>query len=684
MNGRFTTTALLTLLWSVAVVVVVHAKEEEVVLDGEEFDFFLAHNDTMTCAPNEDAQEFDGQIYGVNLGGWMVLEPWITPSLFYQFLGGSNENNTAMDMYTFCKVLGPQEANRQLRRHWESWVTKDIIKKLKEEGGVNSLRLPVGDWMYKPYGPYVGCTDGALEYVDHVLDWAKEFELGVLFDVHGVIDSQNGFDNSGQSRGTKWTTNTWPPRFEHWPLRKAEWMGTFDIYKNEYVSINHDNIIHTIEALVTLVMRYKDHPAVFGVAPVNEPWEKTPIDLLKKYYWDGYLIVKELAPSWKYVIHDSFRFSLDIWGNFMKGCPDKILDTHIYQAWSDPNDKIGFYCDACSWKTRLEQMEEAFGPVVVGEWSLATDNCAMWLNGFNDNVPGFPKLPCKYIPCGESYLGPDQPGVPLAHKSAQGPFGMSGQSTPLFGYCPVDRDWTITHSRDPRYPDFPQAPSPKVDETDIVMTQLAHKKLHTYTTAAHGFYFWNFRTDLNEPQWNYLLAVERGWIVPLDNDNKDPIIDNACVKEDQAGYTCIAVRGAPQEQLKNGVQWVINVRNSTHIDMDNLTYDEMLKLSDEYYNSWYTEHNDCGFGGTAKLIDKGDEWRSWLVRHRQTIFYLEVAGVMILVGMGLFILGGKVHEKYLRETGALRDTSDISGGDDGGKVNMSDGKGNYQSIASSD
>jgi glucan 1,3-beta-glucosidase len=26
-------------------------------------------------------------ITGVNLGGWMVLEPWITPSLFYRFLG---------------------------------------------------------------------------------------------------------------------------------------------------------------------------------------------------------------------------------------------------------------------------------------------------------------------------------------------------------------------------------------------------------------------------------------------------------------------------------------------------------------------------------------------------------------------------------------------------------------------
>ena len=24
---------------------------------------------------------------GTNIGGWLVLEPWITPSLFYRFLG---------------------------------------------------------------------------------------------------------------------------------------------------------------------------------------------------------------------------------------------------------------------------------------------------------------------------------------------------------------------------------------------------------------------------------------------------------------------------------------------------------------------------------------------------------------------------------------------------------------------
>lgn len=94
------------------------------------------------------------------------------------------------------------------------------------------------------------------------------------------------------------------------------------------------------------------------------------------------------------------------------------LDTHIYQAWNFPASRADFYVDACNRKKDIAAVEigksgiifnsnvpfkqlffliktfehiyflPAFGPVIVGEWSLATDNCAMWLNGFNDNLSG--------------------------------------------------------------------------------------------------------------------------------------------------------------------------------------------------------------------------------------------------------------------------------------------------------
>ena len=231
-----------------------------------------------------------------------------------QFLGG-NETTTAFDIYTFCQVLGPEEANRQLRQHWDTWVTEDIIKELAYSGAVNSLRLPVGDFMYVPYGPYVdGCVNGSLEYVDKILDWANEYGLSVLLDIHALKDSQNGFDNSGQTMGMRWTTainsefsNSFT--FEHWPIRNAKWIGEFNQTTATYDTINNDNIQHSLNVIQIIVDLYKDHHAVLGIEPVNEPWQFTPINVLKDYYWEGYLIVKQHAPYWKYVVRFLCAFS---------------------------------------------------------------------------------------------------------------------------------------------------------------------------------------------------------------------------------------------------------------------------------------------------------------------------------------------------------------------------------------
>lgn len=95
----------------------------------------------------------------------------------------------------------------------------------------------------------------------------------------------------------------------------------------------HENIQHSLKVLESISELYEGHPAVLGLEPINEPWEHTPMDVLKSFYWEGYKIVKAKNPYWKYIMHDSFRLDPNIWGGFMAGCPDRALDTHIYQAW---------------------------------------------------------------------------------------------------------------------------------------------------------------------------------------------------------------------------------------------------------------------------------------------------------------------------------------------------------------
>ena len=151
---------------------------------------------------------------GTNAGGWMVLEPWITPSLFYRFLGQGRDTTpkAAFDSYTLCESLGPDDGNKLMRAHWAAWITEDTFKAMATRG-VEIVRLPVGDWTLNPYGPYVGCMDGADEYIDWFYDMAAKYNIKVLMDVHAMKDSQNGYDNSGKASNLRWDNAT---SFTHW------------------------------------------------------------------------------------------------------------------------------------------------------------------------------------------------------------------------------------------------------------------------------------------------------------------------------------------------------------------------------------------------------------------------------------------------------------------------------------
>ena len=153
-------------------------------------------------------------IQGANLGGWMVLEPWITPSLFYPFLD-KKQGDVAFDSHSFCEVMtkrgnamnDPNYANKWMRAHWDAWYTEDHIKGLAQRN-VKRVRLPIGDWTINPYESYIGCMDGAAEKIQWMLDLCFKYQIGVLLDVHTAKDSQNGFDNSGLRHNTTWVNDT--------------------------------------------------------------------------------------------------------------------------------------------------------------------------------------------------------------------------------------------------------------------------------------------------------------------------------------------------------------------------------------------------------------------------------------------------------------------------------------------
>ncbi|KAF4633217.1 hypothetical protein G7Y89_g4895 [Cudoniella acicularis] len=243
----------------------------------------------------------DNKVRGVNLGGWFVLEPWITPSLFQPWANGGG----VVDEYTFTQTLGPQAAQNQLTQHWASWITEADFQEIASFG-LNHVRIPIGYWALNPLpgDPYV---QGQLPFLDQAIVWARNAGLKVMLDLHGAPGSQNGFDNSGRYGPIDWQSG--------------------------------DNVQNTLIAIQNLANRYEgDTDVVTAIELLNEPanWGND-MSQVKQFYYDGWGNVRNTNAYTAVVIHDAFLDIQSYWNGFMNvasGVNDVILDTHIYQIFS--------------------------------------------------------------------------------------------------------------------------------------------------------------------------------------------------------------------------------------------------------------------------------------------------------------------------------------------------------------
>lgn len=162
-----------------------------------------------------------------------------------------------------------------------------------------------------------------------------------------------------------------------------------------------------------------------------------------------------------------------------------VLDTHFYTAWWGANYDINSYCDG--YNGGLSEANNIKYDVWVGEWSLATDVCAMWLGGFNDNNSPY-VFECQLVDCPYSYL-PEPYNIDFDRTaSTLGPYGSSPQ-TVSYGKCQTDSTY--------------------FSNEDI--TTLGQCALNAFDNNVQGQFLWTARNEL-EPKWSYIEAYNNGWI----------------------------------------------------------------------------------------------------------------------------------------------------------------------------
>lgn len=303
------------------------------------------------------------RLRGVNLGGWLLLEKWMTPSLFAGL--------AATDETTWCAELG-REAPARLRAHWERFITREDFAWLAGVG-INAVRIPVGHWIFGPPYPYHAkyganphpFVTGGIDVLDRAFQWASEFGLCVVVDFHAAPGCQNGFDNGGMHEVCEWHT------------------------REEYLA-------HSVDVLGRLAERYSAQPALYGIEILNEPRWDVPTDLLQKFNLRAYdAIRRHCGPQRVAVVfHDGFRSHQEYLGFLQPPQHQNVLfDIHRYQCFSREDldmDIQGHLRKAADlWREEaLDIRRELKLPSMVGEWSLGLnlEVVSLWAEGPYDHA----------------------------------------------------------------------------------------------------------------------------------------------------------------------------------------------------------------------------------------------------------------------------------------------------------
>ena len=104
------------------------------------------------------------------------------------------------------------------------------------------------------------------------------------------------------------------------------------------------------------------------------------------------------------------------------------VDHHGYAAFMKPaSNTVEEACDFIAQDAKFAAEFRANGiEVWWGEWALATDDCAHWLQGFNNNHDHYsPSATCKPGECPYSYLPADEFDTSFDRNSTEplGPYG---------------------------------------------------------------------------------------------------------------------------------------------------------------------------------------------------------------------------------------------------------------------
>ncbi|TFY50297.1 hypothetical protein EVJ58_g11106, partial [Rhodofomes roseus] len=312
-----------------------------------------ARAQSWTPPMNETFQYGTDNIRGVNLGGWLVPEPFMQVSAYAYSYNLMNETSQ-----------GGLEG--VLTNHYETFITEQDFAEIAG-AGLNHVRIPIGYWAIETWAGEPFLAKVSWTYFLKAIEWARKYGLRINLDFHALPGSQNGWNHSGK-------------------------LGTVNVLYGPMGLANAQRSLGYIRILAEFISQpqYSNVVTIFGVT--NEPMgTQMGQEQLSAYYVQAYDIIRTASGIGEgkgpYILyHDGF-YQLSQWVGFLTGADRIALDNHPYVCFggqtSDPySSRLTVPCD--TWGADVNTSMTAFGLTTAGEWSNAINDCGLWVNGVND------------------------------------------------------------------------------------------------------------------------------------------------------------------------------------------------------------------------------------------------------------------------------------------------------------
>ncbi|EDO15299.1 exoglucanase repeat family protein [Vanderwaltozyma polyspora DSM 70294] len=442
------------------------------------FNLTLSFNiDANVLGKDEDIAvdpEYRGQYKGINIGGWLVTEPYITPSLYENAMDLAKKkgsNVTIINEYTLCEALGYDDAKELLDNHFKSWITEEDFKKISEEG-FNYVKIPIGYWAWKIDNetnlypgnqtfsdPYVNSNQK--EYLDKAIDWALKYDLKVLVNVYAVHNSTNYIDDFDSDS------------YYFWKYENATEVISVILkdYYDYMLNIDYPSSLVGLEVSFTPIdgIFFGQNDLIDFYTDLFDYYESAK-ESIKSPNPNITFILEQNGPTYNMTYHDLDRDFYNSSSPYYKGVgyrSDARLaeadDSYFLYAYSkdifDQYNGTDEYLDVLYNYQRNLTGEPDFPITFVGSWSGALTDCTPWING---------------IGYGSDYDNTYDEGDNDHYSDYNEGYTCVSQK-------PIDQ-WP--------------------EEYKVQVRKFIEVQLSRFNTYNKGWFFWNWKTE-SAPEWDY-------------------------------------------------------------------------------------------------------------------------------------------------------------------------------------